>query len=674
MKKILMAIGALVVLLVIAVFVVPALMPAGVVKQVLLDRINAATGRTAHIDGKVGFTILPQLSFFADNVALANAPGAAPTNMVTVGRLSARIALMPLLSGHVVARSFVLYRPVINLSVDKGGRPNWRFAPRSARVGAAVGTRGPGGGGAPGFLKTMTSGELQIVDGRITYADARSGARDEADFVDLHLSMPSLDQPLAADGSLTWRKERIRLSLHLADPGAALANKPVAVNGTITAKLLHVGFKGTLRAGVHVTANGTLSMDAPSIGRLAAWIGDGRRYTPGPTVVPLKLHSEAALAGASIALRHAAFSLGAIKGAGDMRFDGAGARPYIAAKLTLGKVDLDPHRAAPSAATPAAARRDQAPPRTPAAHNGSARPVDLALLKRVDGNFDLTFAGLAMGKWQIGPSHLSIGLKDGRLTSDLDRMALYGGGAKATMTLDAAAVPRMTLSCKLSGVQLKPLLAAAADTERLEGAANLDLQVAGDGNSRRDILSSLSGNGRIEVRNGALRGIDLTKLLGSAESALNNLATAQAPAVTGPSKKTAFSRLSGTYTIRRGILFNKDLSLRGSQFAADGQGSANLMDHTLDYRLNVKLYSPSKIRIAGVTMSELTVPIVVTGPWGNPSYRPDLAAALRHIAKGRVLRELKKRIPGVTGEKGLGGLLHNVPGGAGKALQKLFGR
>jgi AsmA protein len=362
-----------------------------------------------------------------------------------------------------------------------------------------------------------------------------------------------------------------------------------------------------------------------------------------------------------------------------LTFNGAGARPVVDAKLTLGKVDLDPYLPSPGAApasAPAPSAAHPAPARGAAPPRANAAPAGLGGLRRVDGTADLTLAGLVAHKLTLGPAHIVLRLKDGRLASNLDRAAFYGGGATAALTVDATtATPRMTLSATLAGVQLGPLLAAAADSSRLQGTADLDLKVAGAGASRRAIMASLSGSGRINVRNGALRGIDLAKLMSGVSSTLKNPSAAHLPKATGSSEKTEFSQLSGSYTIHNGILVNNDLSLRGASFTAGGTGRVNLVDRTLNYRLVAKLDLPSRVRIGGVTMSEVTVPVVVSGPWNAPDYRPDLAAMVRDLAKGRALHELQKRL---GGGKGLGQVLRGLTGGGGgssggNVLQRLFG-
>ena len=59
--------------------------------------------------------------------------------MVSLEQLNVQVAVLPLLGGNVVIDSFVLDKPVINLEVDRQGRPNWVFTPASgAGAGASA--------------------------------------------------------------------------------------------------------------------------------------------------------------------------------------------------------------------------------------------------------------------------------------------------------------------------------------------------------------------------------------------------------------------------------------------------------------------------------------------------------------------------------------------------------
>ncbi|MDA0653364.1 MAG: AsmA family protein, partial [Proteobacteria bacterium] len=127
MKKLFIGGGAVIVLVIVAALVVPFLIPAETYKGQLLTQVREATGREARIDGAFKFSILPRVEFAAGKVSFANAPGGKAAAMVSVDNLNVQVALFPLLGGKVEIDSFVLTKPVINLEIDKAGKPNWQF-------------------------------------------------------------------------------------------------------------------------------------------------------------------------------------------------------------------------------------------------------------------------------------------------------------------------------------------------------------------------------------------------------------------------------------------------------------------------------------------------------------------------------------------------------------------
>ena len=84
MKKLLIGIGAIVVLVIVAALVVPFVIPTETYKSQILAQIQEATGREARIDGDFSFTLLPRVKFVAGDVSLANAPGGKAKNMVSL--------------------------------------------------------------------------------------------------------------------------------------------------------------------------------------------------------------------------------------------------------------------------------------------------------------------------------------------------------------------------------------------------------------------------------------------------------------------------------------------------------------------------------------------------------------------------------------------------------------
>ena len=255
--------------------------------------------------------------------------------------------------------------------------------------------------------------------------------------------------------------------------------------------------------------------------------------------------------------------------------------------------------------------------------------MDLSALKLVDADFDLSAAAISYRRLSAGRSKLAIHLKDGVLGANLSELALYQGTGQGKVTIDGAgAVPAITESFALKGVDVLKLLADAAAVNLISGTGNLEMSVSGRGKSQRDIVGSLSGKGSLALDQGVLKGVDL-------------LATAKNAAAfsSGGSGQTDFSTLTATYTIAAGILRNNDLKMTSAGLPTTGAGTVDLVQRRVDYKLSPKL--------AGA----LAVPVKITGPWSDPSFRPDLAGIASQ--NGKALKNLLKNPSGVDALKSL---------------------
>jgi AsmA protein len=680
MKKFLIGIGVLVVLIVIAAVAAPALIPVDTYKAEILSRVEAATGRAARIDGDFKLSVLPSLEFVAGKVSLANAPGQSPPQMATLDKLTVKIAMLPLLHGAVVIDSFVLDKPVIALSVDKSGTPNWQFgktaaspAPAPAQPPAAP----AGGGGAR--LAGLTLGDVRIVDGQAIYSDARTGAKYQADAINMKVSLPSLSSPMKADGSVVWNQEMIALTLGVANPNALLDGQTTAVDAKISGNPLTVAFKGDVANAKVLSARGGLDLAVPSVRKLAAWAGKPLT-APGSGFGPLKISGTVAVTGAKAEFSKATLALDDIKGSGDFRFDGSGPRPYASAQMAFGTLDLNPYlppqpagEASSAPAAPSAAPKAAGQPA-----EWSDEPIDLSGLRAADADLDLGVDGLVVRKIKVGKSHLAVTLKNGKLTADLTDIALYQGHGKANVIADASqSVPTVGLNFALADFQANPFLSDAMDMNRLEGTADANLDATGRGASQRAIVSSLNGNGKVEFKNGAIRGINLAAMV-------RNIQGAFLDAQAREQQKTDFSELGGTFTIRNGILSNDDMALQSPLLRAAGKGTIDLPKRTVDYRIEPKVVASTEGQGGKGDIAGLMVPVVIQGPWENLSYRPDLSAAIGNIAKNppKSLDDLKKLIPGAdkggtspqVGQAPAGQPQPSQPQNPVDTLKKMFGK
>lgn len=637
MKKLLIVLAVIVVLIVAAVLALPALVPTEGIKDQAVAAVKDATGRDLAINGKVGVSVFPALAVQVADVTLANPPDFAAKDMMRLDALDIRLRLLPLLSGRVEVDSFVLTAPVVALEVDRQGRPNWTFAaerPAEAKAPQPSGEPTAGGGG----LSDIRLGDVRIVDGTVSYADARSGTREEISNLDLKVALKNLDQPLSADGNLDWRGKTVKLAVAVAAPRKIMEGGASPLEALVAADTVKLSFKGEAGGGAQPGATGDVDLAVPSLRELAAWTGNPLT-APGTGFGPLAIKGRLKAAGQRVAFSQAIVSFDAIKAAGDLSVDTGGERPRLAGELAVEALDINPYlppEAGP--ARPGDRAKSQAGGQ-PA--DWSDEAIDASALKVADLDFALSVGSIHLRKIEIGRSALHLRLANGRLTGDLKELALYQGHGKGRLALDGSGRGLgLEAAFALNGIQAAPLLAAAADFERLEGTGNIDIQVAGHGRTQREIIASLNGKGAVTFLDGALRGINLAAMVRNVTTAFTE---------TSGSQKTDFAELSGSYTIANGIATNHDLALKSPLLRVAGAGTVDLPRRALQYRIEPKAVASLQGQGGQGDLGGITVPVIVEGPWDNPSYRPDLAAAMQSGAGKALEKAIGDKLPKLPG-------------------------
>ncbi len=645
MKKVLVGFAVVIVLIVAAAIAIPFLIPLETYKEEIAGQVRNATGRELTIKGDIKFSLLPQIELEVDDVAFSNAPGASTKEMVKLAKLQLRLKPMPLLSGEVVIDSFVLVDPVIQLEVDKQGRPNWAFAARPGSPADAAGA--PSGAARPAetteggmALSELRLGDVRLVNGSITYFDARSGAKQQLSKINVRLSLPDLDSPFAGAGDVTWNGKKVEFELDIAKPRRLLAGQTTGVAVHLAAEPVKLDYKGFLTNAKPVRIEGVLDLDVPSLRAFAAWTGNPIQ-APGGGLGPLSIKGKLAAAGPRMTFSDVEMALDAIAAKGELLVDAGKARPYLKARLDVARLDLNPYLP-PEKPDGATAKAGGPAPKTAA--GWSDDPIDLSALRGADADFALSVGSIALRKIEVGKSVLTVQLKNGRLTADLTELALYEGSGRGRIVLDGAGrVAAVETTFKLAGVQAEPLLRDAAGFERLSGSAEADLALRGRGRSQRELIGTLNGRGAVTFADGAIKGINLGTMV-------RNVSSAFLDSKARETQKTDFSELSGTYTITNGIVKNTDLALKSPLLRLSGAGTVDLPRRTVNYRVEPKLALTTEGQGGRQDVSGIMVPVVITGPWDNLSYRPDLGGMVKEQLKdpGKVLESVKGLLRGMT--------------------------
>ncbi len=341
-----------------------------------------------------------------------------------------------------------------------------------------------------------------------------------------------------------------------------------------------------------------------------------------------------------ISFKEAELALNDVRARGSLKVNFV-KKPAMIARLSMGKLDLD--RLSASAADN----------KTAPGEKGDAAPLDLSGLKAVDADLVLNTEGFALKGIDAGRSILTVFLKDGSLNVQSTAASLLEGKFIFSLKLNAAsAVPTMNLNVDMTGVQAKPLLEAFADFKKLSGTADARVSVTSSGTSRKTMTANLNGESVVVFKNGSLEGIDLVNIAKLIQKRLTDVGVGEG--------KTDFVELGGTFTIRQGIVSNKDLKMRGPLLQATGQGTVDLPQQYIQYRVIPVLTASSATEGA----SGLAIPVDIKGPFNAIKVRPDFASVVVDVinnpaAAKKTLKDLK------TLTKDPAEALQNLLGGGG---------
>jgi len=279
-------------------------------------------------------------------------------------------------------------------------------------------------------------------------------------------------------------------------------------------------------------------------------------------------------------------------------------------------------------------------------------PVDRLRALRLDGVLsadELTLSGMSL-------SNVSLALtaSGGQLTV-VPRTDLYGGRLEGDIRLDVSGEsPLAEIEAKLDSINLEPLMLDLMNASYLSGTGQLSVDLTARGADTQAMKHSLKGKGRIDLREGVLRGVDVSAVLAQVEAIIRT----RRPMNLQRGEETPFDTLSATLAVNQGVITSNDLSLAAPGFQVMGKGT--LVDLT-DETLNVNLVTSVDRRTAITPEQEFDIggyrlPIACTGALASPTCRPDAEAILQSVMTGAV-------------EKGMTNLLQRALGGDSQKTQ-----
>ena len=334
--------------------------------------------------------------------------------------------------------------------------------------------------------------------------------------------------------------------------------------------------------------------------------------------------------------------------------------------VSVDRLNLDRYSAKPPEQKPVSTPKEEGKgaPTPTAQKQAEDTPVDLSFLKGLNANGRLAVGALQTNGLKLANVKAEIHAANGRLEVAPHSANLYEGSVAGAIT--AMADGRVAVKENLNGVSVGPLLRDVAQKDVLEGKGNVALDVNTAGGSVNAMKKALAGSARVQLHDGAIKGINLAEVLRKAKSALGSQ---EARAEAGQVQKTDFSELAATFKIQNGVAHNDDLDVKSPLFRVSGNGNIDIGNSTIDYTTKATVVATAKGQGGEdlTQLSGLTVPVRLVGPFDALAYKVDYAAVASNLVKSKAGEKIRGALEDRLGiSKPSGG----EPSGQGSSTQQ----
>jgi AsmA protein len=649
----LIAVTCLIVVIIAALLIAPRFVNVKKYKPQIEERIAQATGRTFSVGDDLELTLLPWAGLSFSDLELGSLEGFEEKHFVTVKAFEVRVKLLPLISKDIQIKRFLLKGARIVLEKSKDGRVNWKFgkeAPVQAKPKiAAEKTETPAAKPDEELpLKSLVVGDFTVTEGSILWIDHTKGQRKEVSDVNLKLKDVSLERPLDLVFSAQLDGKPLAIQGSVGPLGKDLGKGDVPVDLAFKAlEQLEARLKGRL---INPTGKPQFDLNVDvspfSPRKLLAAL---QQPFPAKTADPKALDRVAFKAKVAGDNQRISVSDGTVDiDASKLKFALKAqefSKPNVSFKADLDHIDLDRYlppeekKASKSTAkgkvSDGATRGGTSGGKTKGTAAASGKkPVDYAPLRRLVLNGAIKIGKLKVKNAHIQNIDLKVTGKKGIFRLDPLKAALYQGTVSGKGGVNVQKnTPKTKLDLDAKEIQVSPLLNDVLKKDFLEGVLKAQINIALSGDTPEAIKKTISGDGDLLFKDGAIKGIDLAGMVRNAKAAFGKLEKEK-----GAEKpKTDFTELRVPFTLKRGLFNTTKTVLASPLIRVSAAGEADLVGESLDFRVEPKFVATIKGQGDTKKRSGIVVPVLISGTFKAPKFKPDL--------EGMIKKRIDEEIP-----------------------------
>jgi AsmA protein len=335
---------------------------------------------------------------------------------------------------------------------------------------------------------------------------------------------------------------------------------------------------------------------------------------------------------------------------GSMRLDLSAPRTRVTWDLTGDRLNLD--RYLPPQVDQA--RISETPPVSPppliddAAPSTPTDPADIPiefpieLMHAFDMDGRLQLGSATLFGLELQSVELTLRAREGEWRIDPLSGTGHGGRIGAVLIANVRqAQPLLAVNANLEGIAIASVLEALlAQDPLLAGTGSVQVNLQTRGQSLRDWTAQLNGDGAINLVDGLVNGINVARIIRQAEARLRG----ETPEPDAEPNATDFASLNGSFRIANGQVSSNDLTLVSPLLRVAGSGEANLVDQTMNLRIDTTLVATLEGQ-GGRQLDELRglrLPIRVTGSFTEPRFGLELEELLKERLQDRARREVEQ--------------------------------
>jgi AsmA protein len=287
---------------------------------------------------------------------------------------------------------------------------------------------------------------------------------------------------------------------------------------------------------------------------------------------------------------------------------------------------------------------DKAAP-APQAAAPAETSVDLGGIGAVNGKFALAAGELVFRQYKVANAQLDAALEGGNLR--IPKLSGRAWGGQIDASGSATAQGALAVKLDATGVNANALLKDVAGKDMLEGTGRVQANIATRGNTLGALRSNLDGTAALQLRDGAVKGINLAKSFRQAKAALTGRQDAVSKAQ--QTEKTDFSELSASAQIANGVARSSDLDAKSPFLRLGGAGTFDIGKGRIDYVARGTVVAAATGQDSELAaLKGVTVPVHLTGPFEAIDWKIQwsqvASAALEAKAKDKMKEVLAEKL------------------------------